>query len=108
MAFTRQNTGTSTTFIREGALTATSNTPPFQLFQKSSAQSTFSLGGNWKIRIDNTLDTLQFLNNTTSILTLNNSGFTMDAIILPSQEEDPVNPAVGTLANVNNTLKIYI
>ena len=32
----------------------------------------------------------------------------MDAIILPSQEEAPSNPAVGTLANVNNTLKIYI
>lgn len=74
MAFSRQNTGSTSTFIRDGALTSTTNIPPFQIFQTSTASSTYSLGGTWKISIDHSADTLKFLNNNSSVLTIGTTG----------------------------------
>tara|TARA_B100001094_G_scaffold157992_1_gene152903 strand:+ start:9369 stop:9695 length:327 start_codon:yes stop_codon:yes gene_type:complete len=107
MTFTRQNIGSSATFTRDGALSATTNTPPFQVFQKSTTNSTYSLGGNWKISTNSNTQELNFLYNTTNVLTLNSTGFAMNNIILPTQADYPSNPSVGTLSNVNNNLYVY-
>jgi len=108
MAFSRQNTGSTISFTRDGALTKTVSTPPFQIFQASTQVSSYSLGGAWRIKIDNTTDTLSFLHNTSSVLTLTQSGFRLNSIVLPPQAELPDSPDEGTMINVGGVVSIYL
>jgi|5B_taG_2_1085324.scaffolds.fasta_scaffold331096_1 hypothetical protein len=106
MAFTRQSTGTSTSFSRDGVLTETITTPPFQVFNITDTKN-YSLGHNWSIGIDTSVNSLSFKYSNKSILTLDSSGFTMSSIVLPPQSSYPSNPASGTLYNLNNEMFIY-
>lgn len=108
MAFTRQNTGSSVSFTRDGVLTQTLSTPPFQVFEISKSKSSYSLGGSWKINIDNNANTLSFANNSLNVLTLTNSGFELSSFVLPSQNSLVTNPAEGTMINHSGELKIYL
>lgn len=108
MAFTRQNTGNVTQFTRDGVLTETITTPPFQVFSLSNTNSSYSLGQNWSINIDGSKDTLSFSNGTTSVLTLTSSGFQLSSIVLPPQDSLPSSPAVGTMINQGDEIKIYL
>ena len=59
MAFTRQNTGTSSTFSRDGVL-STVNVPAFTTFTASKTSTDYSLGNNWSIKISTVNQTLDF------------------------------------------------
>ena len=111
MAFTRQNTGSQVRFNRDGAVN-TFNTPSFQIFSASTTKSNYSLGGNWSIQIDTNANTLQFLNNQTSVFTLNQTGadFQITNLALPSYSPmtTPTNPIEGTMINQGGDFLVYI
>lgn len=112
MAFTRQNLGSTSTFTRDGALSETTSTPPFQIFQKSITNSVYSLGGTWKIDQNSATRELKFLSNNTPILTLTPSGatFTLKQLKLPSYSAGvtPSAPEDGLLINQDGNFLVYI
>ena len=106
MAFTRQNTGTSSTFSRDGVL-STVNIPAFTTFTASKTSTDYSLGNNWSIKISTVNQTLDFNYGVNSVLQLSSSGFSLSSVILQEQTTLPSSPANGTLSHVNNELYIY-
>ena len=107
MAFTRQNVGQNSTFTRSGAVQSVS-VPGFQVFNVDTASTNYSLGSNWSIKINTTLNTLSFNYYNSPKLTVSESGFQLSSFILPSVSSLPESPSEGTLVRHNNEFKIYI
>jgi hypothetical protein len=111
MAFSRNNTGSSVSFTRDGAV-STFNQPSFQVFSASTTKSNYSLGGSWSIQVNSEENKLKFLNNKTPILTLTPSGaeLTLTQLKLPSyaQGVTPSVPQEGLLINQDGDFLVYI
>lgn len=74
MAFTRNNTGQTSTFERSGATTFAS-TPNFQVFEVVNGTSNFSLNNKWTLHTELGLSpNLKFKYNGTTMLELTSSG----------------------------------
>ena len=107
MAFTRQNTGTASTFSRDGSTLLTTKVPAFSTFRASSATTEYSLGYNWSVKITPANKTLDFQYGVNSVLQLTSTGFELDKIVIKDQSVLPMNAAEGTLAHVNDEIFIY-
>ena len=105
MSFTRQNTSQSTSISR-GNVSSTINTPAFQTFNVDTSSTKYSLGNNWGINVDTNNTTLSFQYNNFSVLTLNQTGFSLSSFTLPSQSTLP-SAESGTILNYNNNLYVY-
>ena len=107
MAFTRQNTGQTSTFTRNGSIQAVS-TPGFSVFNIDTSSGNYSLGNNWSININSSLNTLSFNYYNSPKLTISESGFELSSFVLPSVSDLPSSPSEGTIVNHNNDFKVYM
>lgn len=74
MAFTRDNTGQTTSFTRSGATTFQS-TPNFQIFSVTDNVSSFSLNNKWTIHTEASVSPkLTFKYNNSTMLELTENG----------------------------------
>ena len=82
MAFTRTDTGQTTSFTRDGATTFQS-TPGFQIFNVVSGPSSFSLNNKWTLHTElGTTPNLKFKYNGNTMLELTNNG--VNNLLMPS------------------------
>ena len=106
MAFTRDNTGQTTSFTRSGATTFQS-TPNFQIFSVTDNVSSFSLNNKWTIHTEASVSPkLTFKYNNSTMLELTENGIS-DLITCLSNDfgyENWVSKAIEYYADSGDTI----